>query len=275
MPNERQLVQRLTDEWSKRGWSGAGIAALTVVRSLVQGSTPADAARKLPKTFYIANKVTQKRIVEIIKEVRSEDPLINETELNMNILFVSAGPANEGRLRLDAELRDIIGKIRSTKLRDNMHLELAVAARQGDVLNAFNIHKPVIVHMSGHGNSQGLALEDDRGDADFVPIDRIGKLVSLAGSQLKVVLLNACESADQAKMLTKYVDVAIGMNDSITDDAARSFAVQFYSSLGEGVTVKQAFEQAKFAVGIDNMVEEDIPVIYFRKGINSENYRLT
>ena len=275
MSNERQLVQRLTDEWSKRGWSGAGVAALTAVRSLAQGLTPADAARKLPKTFYVTNKVTQKRITEIIKEVCSEGHKAIDTEVSMNILFVSAGPTNETRLRLDAELRDIISKIRSTKLRDNMHLELAVAARQGDVLNAFNIHKPVIVHISGHANSQGLALEDDRGDTDFVLIDRVGKLVSLAGSQLKVVLLNACESADQAKMLTKYVDVAVGMNDSITDDAARSFAVQFYSSLGEDMTVKQAFEQAKFAVGIDNIAEEDIPVAYFRNGINPESYRLT
>lgn len=192
----------------------------------------------------------------------------------MKILFVSAGPANEGRLRLDAELRDIMGKIRSATLRDGMRLELAVAARQGDILDAFNIHKPAILHISGHGNHQGLALEDDHGKSDFVPIDRVGKLISLASSRLRVVILNACESAIQASVLTNYVDVAIGMNDSISDDAARAFSVQFYSSLGEGLVIKQAFEQAKFAIGIGNITESDIPVIHFRKGINPDTYKL-
>jgi hypothetical protein len=45
-------------------------------------------------------------------------------------------------------------------------------------------------------------------------------------------------------MATDFVDVAIGMDSSIGDDAAKVFAGQFYGSLAAGNSVGGAFAQA-------------------------------
>ena len=99
-------------------------------------------------------------------------------------------------------------------------------------------------------------------------------IVKLAGKQLKIVVLNACESSKMAASLTDVVDVTIGMNMSIGDNAARAFAVQLYSSIGENIPIGLAFEQAKFAISANGISEADTPVLHYRKGIHPEKYQL-
>jgi hypothetical protein len=273
--NDRAIIKKLTDEWARHGWTNNDSSILTASQNLASGGSPASAAASISRNFYLANKVTKVDITHLLtlamKEVR---PTVEKAPV-LKVLFVSAGPVDEQRLQLDAELRAIMQKIRAATLRDDIKMDIALAARQGDLLDAFNLHKPTLIHLSGHANATGVVFEDESGKADYVDMNRLDKLITLAGTQLKVVVLNACESADQAKMLAKHVDVSVGMSDSISDDAARAFSVQFYSSLGEGVPVETAFQQAKFAIGIHNVAEEDTPQIYFRSGIKPASYKLS
>jgi hypothetical protein len=143
-----------------------------------------------------------------------------------------------------------------------------------DFSNAFNRYKPNILHISSHGNQDCIALEGEKGEAIIVDNDTLKNVVKLAGKRLKMVVLNACESSKLATNLTGAVDIAIGMNMSIGDDAARAFAVQLYSSIGENVSIGLSFEQAKFAILANGIDEADIPVLYHRKGIKPEKYYL-
>ena len=58
-----------------------------------------------------------------------------------------------------------------------------------------------------------------------------------------------------------HVDVAIGMNTSIGDEAALVFASQFYSSIGFGKSIKTAFDQAKAALMLEGIPEKTYLVV--------------
>lgn len=50
--------------------------------------------------------------------------------------------------------------------------------------------------------------------------------------------------------------LSIGMNTSIGDDAARVFAAQFYSSIGFGLSIQKAFDQAKAALMLEELLRK-------------------
>ena len=63
------------------------------------------------------------------------------------------------------------------------------------------------------------------------------------------------------------------MTDTIRDDTACVFAAQFYSSIGFGLSVEQAFNQAKAALILESIPGEDIPKLHSKDGIlTSEIY---
>jgi hypothetical protein len=71
--------------------------------------------------------------------------------------------------------------------------------------------------------------------------------------------------------VVQYVDVAIGMTTSIEDEAARVFSAQLSSSIGFGHSVKKAFEQARTALMLEGIPEEDTPELFARDGVPAES----
>lgn len=61
------------------------------------------------------------------------------------------------------------------------------------------------------------------------------------------------------------------MNTEIGDEAAIVFAAQFYSSIGFGKNLQQAFDQAKAALLLKGIAEEHTPVLYVRKGLLAQD----
>lgn len=58
------------------------------------------------------------------------------------------------------------------------------------------------------------------------------------------------------------------MNTSIGDEAARVFSSQFYSSISFGLSVLKAFEQAKAALMLEGIDEEDTPELFTKEGFD-------
>ena len=86
--------------------------------------------------------------------------------------------------------------------------------------------------------------------------------------KIHLLFFNACFSYEQAQEIIQYVDAAIGMTTTIGDEAACAFAAQFYSSLGFGRSLRQAFEQAKGAMMLISPAEADTPALYVKEGID-------
>ncbi|MEM6284069.1 MAG: CHAT domain-containing protein [Chloroflexota bacterium] len=143
-----------------------------------------------------------------------------------------------------------------------------LAARTEDLFQAINEHNPHIVHFSGHGDMDHVALVDSAGNTKLVKKDAIVQLFKATQDQIQVVVFNTCLSTDQAAAVAEHIDVAIGMNDKIDDETARVFAARFYSAIGFGKSVNQAFEEGKAQVMLDGLPGEDIFKIYHRDEID-------
>ncbi len=84
------------------------------------------------------------------------------------ILVLSANPVDTSRLRLDEEVREIQESLKRSNCRDEFKIVSLVALRVADLRRGLLDHSPSIVHFSGHGESQGLILENDVGQKHLV-----------------------------------------------------------------------------------------------------------
>jgi hypothetical protein len=201
----------------------------------------------------------------------------------VKILFIAANPTDivafdpkgapvvHKPLGLDHEFRAIQQKLRASEHRDLFQLVSRWAARPDDLLQAFNEERPQIVHFSGHGtDTNELVLLDDRGNAKIVSKNAIESLFKTMKDQIRLVVLNACFSKEQAAVITKHIDSAIGMKIAIGDEAAITFAAAFYRAIGFGHSVKDSFEQGLTALKLEGIAEDKTPILMSRKGTNPQ-----
>ncbi len=177
----------------------------------------------------------------------------------MKILFVASSPENQAHLRLDRELRKIQASIAMASLREKCELFSISAARPEDLMRQMNAIRPHVLHFSGHGNQTGeIILEDDNGSAHLVSSEALKAMFSAFRPELQLVVLNACYSAAQANGMAEVVEGIIAMDKAITDKSAISFSSSFYSALGFGRGVQDAFLQAKASMMMDHQADVEL-----------------
>jgi len=165
-----------------------------------------------------------------------------ESRTKRKILFLTANPKDEAQLGLERELRKVMNTLNGATNRDNFELISEPAVGIPDITRAMQVYKPQIVHFSGHGTkTKGIAIENESGEVTLFPIEGLDRLFKLSKKTVKCVVLNACHSSAQAEVISKHGIYVVGMNDEIGDEAATSFAVGFYQSLGEGNDYEFAF----------------------------------
>ena len=185
------------------------------------------------------------------------------------ILFLASNPKDVTSLNLDEEIRSITTKIRASEHRDALDLISRWAVRPDDLLQELNAHKPTVVHFSGHGSSSGeLVLMDDLRQAKTVSPNALKALFSTLRDNVRLVVLNACYSNTQAEAIAQVIDCVIGMNTSIGDNAAITFAASLYRAIGFGRSVKESFEQGKVSLMLESILEEDTPELLVREGVD-------
>lgn len=202
---------------------------------------------------------------------RMSENAVRELPEKIKVLFFAANPRDQQQLRLDEEVRGIEQQIRSSEHRDSVELHSRWAVRTNDLFQALNELKPRVVHFSGHGAEEGelLFLTED-GYSKLVNEEAIAATMATMADHVRVIFFNTCYSRAQAQAATQHVEVAIGMNDSIDDEAARVFAAQFYSAVGFGYSVQRAFDQAKARLMLESIPEEEIPELFVRAGLSAD-----
>jgi CHAT domain len=180
------------------------------------------------------------------------------------ILFLAANPLGTDRLALDEECAAIERELRMSAGRDDFDFRSKWAVSVDELMRHLNELGPTIVHFSGHGSDgtgapspadrasrrdvesprgAGILLQDER-RSQYVSERALAKMIASASPSTRVVVLNACHSAAIAESLRHEVGCVVGMDSSIGDDAARSFAVAFYRALGNRRSVGNAIAQA-------------------------------
>lgn len=189
----------------------------------------------------------------------------------IRILFLAANPVNEAKLRLDEEVREITAKVRAADQRARLHIIQRWATRPDDLLQALNEDKPHIVHFSGHGGSTGdLCFLDRDGKSKSVSCDALRAVFHIFRQSVRMIVLNACYSEAQARVLSEFIDCTIGMSKEIGDDAAITFSSSFYRALGFGTRVKDAFDQGIAAIQLEGLQQKKrtIPKLHVRDGLD-------
>lgn len=213
------------------------------------------------------------------------------------ILFLTANPFGTDRLALDREAREIQIELERSGHRDRFEFVTRWAAEPLDLLRELRKLKPTIVHFSGHGgpdvgdahravqsphrdvakggsspgaaSRRGLYFEGSDGSPRFVSVEALEQTFGAAGSSVKLVVLNSCYSDVQAQALVSHVGCVVGMRGSVSDDAARSFAIGFYGGLGERESIDAAYKQGCAAISLQGFGDCACPQFVIRPGIDA------
>jgi hypothetical protein len=167
-------------------------------------------------------------------------------EDKIRILFLSANPWTTSRILVDKEAREIFEKLEEGTHRDRFELIKHMAIRPGDLQRLLMKHEPHIVHFSGHGSkAKKLILEGAPGRGKQIDPQGLADVFGLYSAHLRLVVLNACFTKQQATALTNVIDYSVGISRAIGDRAGVIFAGAFYRALGFGKSVPTAFASAK------------------------------
>lgn len=187
----------------------------------------------------------------------------------VRLLFLAVSPVDAGRLRLDVEHRQIQERIRAAKHRDSIKFADGWAVRPDDLFQLLHEHDPHIVHFCGHGTSLSeLAFENQTGESKLVTGEALATCFDAISGDTRLVVLNACHSAEAAKQIAQHVDCAIGMADAILDATALQFAAALYRSIGFGKDMQQAYREARASLVMEGLAGDNIPQLFAKPGVD-------
>ncbi|MFK8161656.1 MAG: CHAT domain-containing protein [Lewinella sp.] len=188
------------------------------------------------------------------------------------ILFLASDPRGMGKLQLEKEYVKI-----HTQLGDSapeFNLKIKFEPRADTLTKTLLEDRPTFVHFAGHGvgaaddfHPAGIVLEDRQGNANVVPGTALANMFRLIKKKIdvKAVVLNACESEEQAKAISAHDIYAVGMTKEIPDKMAISFAGGFYLGLAESPDdIPFAFEMAINNLLMENIAGEKVPKLFFQ-----------
>ncbi|MEU9565537.1 CHAT domain-containing protein [Streptomyces sp. NPDC048161] len=178
----------------------------------------------------------------------------------------------EGDLRVSREQKRIREAVERARHGDQVEFDFRPSATTGDLLDGITGFRPHVIHFSGHSNEDLIVLEqdvDDFNDGAVVTAGGFAKAVAATDDPPLLVVLNSCKSAGQTEHLADAVaPFAIGMSDSVDDQAAITYATQFYAAMANGQSIGAAHASGKAAVEIGGMPGYDLPTLAHAAGAN-------
>ncbi len=189
----------------------------------------------------------------------------------IRVLFLAANPFDKSRLRLDEEYRDVELEISHGEYGDDLDPRLHPAVRSKDLYDALLRRRPHVVHFCGHSDTEGIYL--DESDSP-VPGSALRDLFAAFKDSIRLVVLNACATHEQAEAIRQVIPCAVGMASPISDEAATKFALGFYRALAEGDSVAGAHRLGVNRIQIDNLPGDDAPRLFAGDGVDPETLHL-
>ena len=181
------------------------------------------------------------------------------------ILFLCANPDDTNRLHLGAEARKIKEELQMSTLRDNFLFTIDMAATPRTMTRSLLREKPTIVHFSGHGQVEGLCLEDEQGVSKVIDAKDLDQLFFSFTRTVQCVVLNACYSEEQAQAISNHIPFVIGMRQTIEDKAAIAFSIGFYQAIGEGFDFVEAYNLGIASMAMESDDQNENPVLFQKK----------
>jgi SMODS-associated and fused to various effectors sensor domain/CHAT domain len=172
----------------------------------------------------------------------------------IKVLVLAADPTDLGRLQLGKEVREIVHNIREAQYAERFEVVSELAVRRSEFIKLLTLHNPTIVHFSGHGSIQGpifLVSEDDK----RLPVsaNALREIFAEFKDTVRLVVLNACYTKDEAEAIVESIDCAVGTAGEISDAGAIAFSGSFYNTLASGGSIDHAFK-----LGMAQLLTEEL-----------------
>ena len=190
----------------------------------------------------------------------------------IQILVLSANPLSTSRILVDEEKREISEKIDEGPYRDRFEVHSHPATRPIDLQKLMLKHQPHIVHFAGHGSLQEeIILGGHRGRGKRINQQGLAEVFALYNKHVRLVLLNACFTKEQARSLSEVINYAIGTSQGIGDKVGVTFAGAFYRALGFGKSVKEAFRSANAELALTKTPRSRGIELFVRNGVDKKD----
>jgi hypothetical protein len=190
------------------------------------------------------------------------------------VLFIAAAPRKASRDWLTAECEALERELAGAPMRDSFRFEPRWATTLAELARHLAELDPTVLHVIGHGSrggeraSGGLVLQDAQGNARPVPAHALTRMVETAARSLRLVVLSGCYRRKQANALRQRVDCVVGMCGAINDEAAQRFSGELYGQLGNGRSIRVAFERGAAALAATHPPSDVQASCLARKGVD-------
>jgi len=187
----------------------------------------------------------------------------------IRILVLSSNPWSTGRILVAEEAREISDRIQEGPYRDKFEVHNHGAVRPKDLQRLLLTYEPQIVHFSGHGSKrQRVLLNGANGRAQALDQQGLKEFFAFYNKHVRLVLLNACFTKTQARLISDVVDYSIGTARPIGDKVSVAFAGAFYRALAFGKSITDAFRSAKVELALTRMARSRGIELFVRNKIN-------
>lgn len=200
---------------------------------------------------------------DILVAVREADP-------GMRVVMLSSSPDEPGleRLALDTEYNRIRSKLESSEGGRRVELDYWPDVRVDQLPDRLLKAPADVLHFSGHSTEDGaITMRDADGQILDLQPEGVAQVIGAFGDRLRCVVLVACFSAELAQRLQDHIDVVVGMQSEVDDDAAIVFVSTFYNALAQGHAVRRAFDVAAGMMRAHGNLTGE-PILYTREGVD-------
>lgn len=201
----------------------------------------------------LASQIAKMTAREIMREMEAGNPaspvLIPRSK---RILFLAANPIGTNRLELDLENERMIKELKqgnASQLFEFLHPKLALTK---STFLRVQSDRPYIIHFAGHGDTDGLIIQDGQNRPKPVPAAFLELFFAELASVTELVVLNACLSHVQAEVIAQHIPFVVGTTRKVADALAIAFSEGLYNGLGEGLDILDALKQGRMSVVMED-----------------------
>lgn len=185
----------------------------------------------------------------------------------VSILFLGSNPKDKQHLELTDEFNAL-----ERELDHRFELRSRWGEPATTLPDLLRKYAPQVLHFSGHGkDGNGLLFEDADGNAVAPSAAALAKAFANYTDTIRCVVLNACYTEVLALRIAMHIDIVIGMSGAIKDTTAHNFTKAFYSTLGSGCSLGEAFKEAKLKLELAN---DDCHVLQLHSGARVDPHQV-
>lgn len=198
----------------------------------------------------------------------------------LRVLVMISSPSDYPRLDVEREWSKLSESLSDLERRGLVVLERLEEATLASLQRRLRRGEYHILHFIGHGGFEQatqdgvLILEDEQERGRSVSGQELGTLLHDHRS-MRLAILNACEGARTSRtdpfagtaqsLAQQGIPAVIAMQFEITDEAAVTFAQEFYGAVADGYPADAALAEARKAIFAQgNGLEWGTPVLYLR-----------